>query len=116
VDTGKPAPSLAARKRVSLKRQPLTVPRWYALVVICTSMALLAGAGLGYTSYVDHEREQAEQRARVELAAQEREADREWCAFLITLRDALAQSSAPGSPFVVSLSREVRALIESRGC
>lgn len=102
-ENGKRTPR--AHRRVSLKRQPLTVPRWYALLVICLSMVLLAGMGIAYTSYVDRQRNSAE-----------READRRWCAFLTTFGDALGQAANQESPFVVSLSREVKSLIESTGC
>lgn len=104
------------KRRVSLKRQPLTMPRWYALLMVCLSLVTLAALNIGYTSYVDSQREASERAARVEFEAQEREADRRWCAFLTTFRDALAQATNPNSPFVVSLSREVRVLIESTGC
>jgi hypothetical protein len=105
-----------AHRRVSLKRQPLTVPRWYALLVICVSLVSLAGMNIAYTSYVDSQREKAERKALAAVHVAEREADRRWCSFLTTLRDALSQSTNPDSPFVVSLSREVTSLILSTGC
>ena len=87
----------AHRRRVSLRRQPLTVPRWYALLAICVSMVTLAGMGIAYTSYVDGQREQAE-----------READRRWCLLLSTLDRAYSST-----PPATELGRQVAIAIHN---
>lgn len=75
----------------------LTMPWWYALVAICVAMALLVAGGMGYTSYVDGEREAAE-----------READRRWCQLLVTLDQ--AYSAVPPS---TELGRRVAGAIHT---
>ena len=53
------------------------MPRWYALVVTVSSVALLALAGVLYTNYSLGEADKTE-----------RENDRRWCQLLVTLDDA----------------------------
>lgn len=57
--------------------QPLSRPRWMVLVTVVLSMLLVALVAVGWTGYVDSERE-----------ASEREADRRWCQLLNTLDEA----------------------------
>lgn len=60
----------------------LSKPRWYALLMVVLSMIVLTGLSVGWTSYVDGQREQSE-----------READRRWCVLLVIVDD--AYSDAP---------------------
>jgi hypothetical protein len=89
---------------VNHKRAPLTIARWRALLVIVLSMVVLAALNLGWTSYVDNQRDRAE-----------READRRWCSLLSTLDNAY-RDTPPTNPVGIALAREVRSLIESTGC
>lgn len=94
-ESGKAVPSKRHRRRVNLRRQPLTMPRWYALLFVCLSVVTIGAINLAWTSHVDGQREQAE-----------READRRWCLLLTTLDR--AYSSVPPS---TELGRQVAAAI-----
>lgn len=57
--------------------KPLSKPRWAVIATVFLSTLALAIAGFSWTGYVDNQRE-----------ASEREADRRWCALLVTLDEA----------------------------
>lgn len=80
------------------QREPLSMPRWYLLLVVCLSLVTLAGMNIGYTSYVDSQREKAE-----------READRRWCQLLTTL-DSAYTAAPPTTPTGVRVAEAVRTL------
>ena len=63
-------------------KQPLSRPRWMVLVIVVLSMLAVGLAGVGYTGYVDGEREAAE-----------READKRWCQLLVTLDEAYSAAT-----------------------
>lgn len=102
-------------RRVVLRRQPLSARRWWSLAVICTAMVVLTGLSIGYTAYADQERAAAEQRARAELAAQEREADRRWCLLLTTLNRAYIDNP-PASLTGQQVASAMADLVQLIGC
>lgn len=77
--------------------EPLSRPRWAALAAVVLSMFLLAAANVIYTGWVDSQRDEAE-----------READRRWCALLVTLDDAYSST-----PPATEIGRRVAAAIHS---
>lgn len=105
----------ASKRKVNLRRQPLTVTRWRALLVICASLVTVAIIGIAYTGYVDSQRAQAERRARAELEQQEREADRRWCLLLTTLNRAYS-STPPQSEIGRQVAGAVLNLTLELGC
>lgn len=95
-----------AARQVSLRR---------ALAVMCAALLVVAVASIGYTAWVDRQRERAERAARVELQRQEREADRRWCAVLVPLNQAYA-SAAPTSEVGRQVAAAIRSIVLEFGC
>lgn len=108
---GKPRRS----RRVILRRQPLTVTRWWALLVICSSLVAVTLSGILYTGYVDGQRERAERQARAQLEQQEREADRRWCR-LLQLFNSIYAASPPQTGNGAAIAREMLILTRELGC
>lgn len=103
------------RHKVNLRRQLVTITIWRAMVVLCSSMVVLVIAGIGYTSYVDGQREQSEREARSELARQEREMDRRWCAVLVPLNRAYT-ATPPTTPIGQQVAKAFAALVVEFDC
>lgn len=93
--------------KVNLKdkrREPLSMPRWYLLVMVCVSLVALAGINIAYTSYVDGQRAEAE-----------READKRWCDLLTTL-DSAYSATPPTTAVGRNVADAVRKLRLSLQC
>lgn len=85
-----------------MPRRP--APLWYVLVAVLASSLLVSVAGIGYTNYVDGQRERAE-----------REQDRKWCALLVDLDGAYA-SATPQTELGKRIAAAIHELRVGFGC
>ncbi len=80
------------------------VSRAYVLVVCFLAMFILGLGGIGYTSYVDSEREKAE-----------RDSDRQWCA-LVTFYDNYYRTNPPTTPLQQQQAVLMHERVEELNC
>ncbi len=108
-----------ADDKVSLTKKPIIIQvhGWYPIVIICFVVMLLTIGNIFFTYTVDQKRAETEQRARDKMAAQQREADRRWCALMVPLDDAYNNPATPPSTELGrSVARAVRQIRVGLGC
>ena len=99
-DTPASKPNLATPPR---KRDDAT-PRWQRFVAVVVSVLILLAGNVGYTTYVDGQRDRAE-----------RESDRRWCALLKEL-DQAYEETPPQSEVGRNVAASVHELRVSLKC